>query len=86
MTTLDTILAKKKQLQWQCRRGMLEIDLILKRYLSESYLEADEAEQQLFEALLAENDQQLFLWFTGREEPTSKYEHLICKLRKIDPK
>lgn len=84
MSILDTIEAKKKRLQWQCRRGMLEIDLILKLYLSESYLEADEAERDLFESLLSENDQQLFLWFTGREKSTPEYEHLIRKLRKVD--
>ena len=82
MTNLEAAELKKKQLQWQCRRGMLENDFILKRYLSNSYLEAGETEQALFESLLTENDQQLFLWFTGREEASSKYFDLIEKLRR----
>jgi len=80
MSTLETAEAKKKQLQWQCRRGMLEIDIILKRYLSNSYIESTPEERQLFELLLAENDQQLFLWFTRREESSPKYADLIGKL------
>ena len=82
MPNLEAAELKKKQLQWQCRRGMLENDFILKRYLSESYIKAEEAEQVLFESLLTENDQQLFLWFTGREEASQKYCALIEKLRR----
>lgn len=72
---------KKKRLQWQCRRGMLEIDLLLKRYLSNSYSNSDEIDRGLFESLLAENDQQLFLWLTAQEIAPVKYLHLIEKLR-----
>lgn len=82
MSTLKTAEFKKKQLQWQCRRGMLEIDLILNRYLSNSYIEAEEAEQVIFESLLSENDQQLFLWLMGREEAPAKYFDLVEKLRR----
>lgn len=80
METLELIEAKKQQLQWQCRRGMLENDIILKRYLSNSYMEATPVERQLFELLLTENDQQLFLWFTRREEASARYADLIEKL------
>lgn len=82
MSILKATELKKKQLQWQCRRGMLEIDLILKRYLSDSYLESSELEQTIFESLLTENDQQLFLWFTGREVASEKYFNLVEKLRR----
>ncbi|MES2204974.1 MAG: succinate dehydrogenase assembly factor 2 [Pseudomonadota bacterium] len=82
MHNLEAAELKKKQLQWQCRRGMLENDFILKRYLSNSYLQADETEQALFESLLLENDQKLFLWFMGREEAPPKYCALIEKLRR----
>ncbi len=84
MPTLESDAVKKKilQLRWQCRRGMLEIDIILSRYLSESYEKSSLIEQAIFESLLTENDQQLFLWFTGREEVWPKYVDLVCKLRK----
>lgn len=82
MSTLETAKMKQKKLQWQCRRGMLEIDLVLKRYLSESYLKADENEKTIFEALLIENDQQLFLWLMGKENAPEKYADLVEKLRR----
>ncbi|MCD8499699.1 MAG: succinate dehydrogenase assembly factor 2 [Gammaproteobacteria bacterium] len=37
-----------KRLQWQCRRGMLEIDLLLKRYLSAHYRYVSVDEQAIF--------------------------------------
>ncbi len=64
---------KKKRLEWQCRRGMLEIDIVLKRYLSNKYMQASPDKQQAFESLLSENDQQLFLWITGKETPSKPY-------------
>lgn len=84
MYTLESDAMKKKilQLRWQCRRGMLEIDIVLSRYLSESYEKSSLIERALFESLLTENDQKLFLWFTGREEVCPKYVDLVCKLRK----
>jgi antitoxin CptB len=42
-----------KQLRWRCRRGTLELDLILLRYLDNHYLAADKAEQMAFQPLLA---------------------------------
>ena len=62
MCTIETVQERQKRLQWQCRRGMLEIDILLKRYLSTCYLQAGEEGQRVFEALLSENDQNLFLW------------------------
>ncbi len=82
MSKIETPLEKQKRLQWQCRRGMLEIDLLLKRYLSGGYVKADEDEQTAFESLLTENDQQLFLWLSGREVAPLHYKSLVEKLRR----
>jgi antitoxin CptB len=82
MPTFETTEEKKKRLQWQCRRGMLENDLPLRRYLSTSYLDADPTEQDIFESFLAENDQQMFLWLSGREEAPGHYKDLVEKLRR----
>ena len=71
---------KLKQLQWQCRRGMLEIDLLLNRYLSAHYPHISVDEQATFEALLSENDQNLFLWLTGRSPAPEKYQSILERL------
>ncbi|MCD8525258.1 MAG: succinate dehydrogenase assembly factor 2 [Gammaproteobacteria bacterium] len=71
-----------KRLQWQCRRGMLEIDLLLKRYLSAHYRYVSVDEQAIFESFLSENDQNLFLWLTGRSLAPEKYQ---CILERLHP-
>ena len=58
-----------QRLKWQCRRGMLELDLLLGRFLEESYAALDEAQQQAFARLLQESDQDLQGWLLGKTEP-----------------
>jgi antitoxin CptB len=62
----QTHLAK---LRWHCRRGMLELDVLLGNYLSQRYQTASVAEQKTFERLLGFQDQELYQWFTGQTQP-----------------
>ncbi len=55
------------RLRWACRRGMLELDLLLNNFLNEAFPALSETDQALFIQLLEENDQDLFLWLTGKE-------------------
>lgn len=50
---------KIRRLQWQCRRGMLELDLILESFLNKNYAKLSVCEQDLFEQLLGYSDQEL---------------------------
>lgn len=59
------------KLRWQCRRGMLELDVLLGNFLEKAYVHLSPAEQEQFVELLACNDQELFLWLTGKEIPTN---------------
>lgn len=77
------IALKIKALQWQCRRGMLEIDIFLKRYLSNSYEKASPEEQAIFEAFLTENDQEIFFWLTGQQEVLPQYRGLVEKMKAL---
>ena len=58
------------RLRWQCRRGMLELDFFLQKFLEHSFVNLSEADQQLFTRLLESTDQDLFVWLTGRETPS----------------
>lgn len=58
------------QLKWACRRGMLELDVILNRFLSEAYDNLTAADQALFVDLLSESDPELFDWLLGADTPT----------------
>lgn len=57
----------KPQLYWACRRGMLELDVLLGKFLQGAYPALPTVEQQIFERYLTCQDQTLFLWLTGRE-------------------
>ena len=58
------------RLRWACRRGMLELDVLLGNFLTETYLQQSAHDQDLFEQLLECNDQELFEWLTGRAKPS----------------
>ena len=58
-----------KRLQWQCRRGMLELDVFLKNFLERAYQKLLPSDKALFSRLLESTDQDLFVWLTGREKP-----------------
>lgn len=47
------------RLKWQCRRGSLELDLLLKRYLETVYFVADDEEKACFVELLKLDDGEL---------------------------
>jgi antitoxin CptB len=58
------------RLRWRCRRGMRELDVVLGRYLDQHYPHASPTERRAFEALLDEQDPQLFAYVMGRESPS----------------
>jgi antitoxin CptB len=49
----------KSKLHWQCRRGMRELDILLERYLENSYAESHSAEKSAFRQLLTLSDPEL---------------------------
>ncbi len=61
-----------ERLAWQCRRGMLELDLLLKGYLTHQYAELNASKQAIFRRLLDCGDQDLYDWFMHRAEPTDR--------------
>lgn len=68
------------RLAWQCRRGMLELDIFLGRFFREAYLNLSDEEKAQFVQLLACTDQDLFVWLTGRVEPNDPALVNIIKL------
>lgn len=56
-------------LRWSCRRGMLELDVLLKTFLEEVYPVLTPRHQALFVKLLKSSDQDLFEWFMRKKLP-----------------
>jgi len=53
------------KLKWQCRRGMLELDVILFPFLEQHFNELPQEEQNSFEDLLKQADPDLYTWIMG---------------------
>jgi len=58
-------LMSKAKLRWACRRGMLELDVLLAPFVEEGYDALTEQQKADFERLLACDDPDLFAWFMG---------------------
>ncbi len=62
-------MAVPARLRWRCRRGLLELDLILEGFLEDGWERLDEAGRAGFERLLQQPDQELQGWLLGRTQP-----------------
>ncbi|HCU54461.1 MAG TPA: succinate dehydrogenase assembly factor 2 [Gammaproteobacteria bacterium] len=70
----------ERRLRWQCRRGLLELDLLLLRFVDEQYFTLDADNQQVFQALLKLPDQTLLSWVQGQEIPADEFKNIIINI------
>ena len=61
--------AALNRLRWRCRRGMLENDLILTRFLDSCGDRITDAELTALESVLQLSDNDLWEMLSGRQEP-----------------
>ena len=62
------------------RRGIKEMDLILTAYADANLGAMEDAELSLYDALLNENDQDLYQWVTGQSLPPAHYAVLMSDI------
>ena len=65
---------------WASRRGMLELDLVLMPFAEHCYANLSAQDQQRYHLLLAQEDQDLFAWFLGRQQPSDPDLQVIVDL------
>lgn len=65
---------------WACRRGMLELDLLLQPFCKEMFNGLSERLQQSFQELLTYDDPDLYRWLIGAEAPTH-HQTIIKEIR-----
>jgi antitoxin CptB len=76
--------AELNRLRWRCRRGMLENDLILTRFLDERAAGLDDRDIEALDRLLELSDNELWDLISGREEPAdAAVKPLLDKLRAV---
>jgi len=72
-----------KRLRWRCRRGVLELDVLLMRYLDRRYLSADEAEKAQFMRLLSLEDSDLLRYLLGERTPAAEVAQIVALIRAL---
>jgi antitoxin CptB len=66
-----------RRLRWQCRRGLLELDLLFAGFLEQRYSTLNTDEQDAFQRLLELPDQTLLSWIQGQDEPLPELRNII---------
>ena len=72
----------KNRVYWACKRGMLELDLILIPFFENHYNNLSIHEKRIFSRLLTATDPELFTWLLGREGPPQEMVEIIEKIIK----
>ena len=62
----------ESRLRWQCRRGMLELDLMLESFVEKRYSDLPMKTKKAFHQLLNCQDQILLDYLMGQDTPTDK--------------
>lgn len=71
-----------RRLRWQCRRGHLELDLLLHAFLERHYAQLDTRERQALARLLSYPDDTLWSWLHGAEAaPDRELAALVERIR-----
>ena len=75
-------MARLDKIKWQCRRGLLELDLILQEFNRRHLAGLDPEQLKRYEELLALPDNDLLDLAMGRATvPKARYHHVVQLLR-----
>ena len=74
-------MAEFDRIRWRCRRGLLELDLVLQAFLERGYGRLDDGQRRLFDELLEQPDNDLLDLALGRCEPEPRYRAVVELLR-----
>jgi len=72
MTNTEVQNSELSRLRWQCRRGMLELDLFLESFMDKAYMQLTDKQKKDFSNLLETPDQMLLDYLMGRVIPYDK--------------
>ena len=69
------------KLRWQCRRGVRELDVLMTRFLDESYSGLTDQERSAFRKLLEVQDPIIMGWIFGHDSCENKdLQGIVLKL------
>jgi len=71
------------RLRWRCRRGLLELDIVLARFIEQHYANLSAAEKSEFVELLTEADNDLWEMISGGSATSTAHnEYILTLLRR----
>lgn len=80
----ETRTARLKRLHMRSmRRGTKEMDLILMRFAAARLEAMDEARIARYDALLNENDQDLYQWVTGQVRAPEPHAEMVAEIVRV---
>ncbi len=68
-----------ERVRWRCRRGLLELDIVLGRFIKQRYPALDDRQRSVFEELLDLPDTHLWDVITGKIEPPHEHQHEVLE-------
>lgn len=68
-----------ERVRWRSRRGLLELDIVLGRFIDASYMQLNEAELLVFEELLDMPDNPLWDMIADRREATQEDQRALLE-------
>jgi antitoxin CptB len=75
----DVARERLKRLEWRCRRGMKELDLLLVRYLRAHHGTAPAEERAAFEQFLELPDPDIARYLVGGDVPEDPRQAALCR-------
>ncbi|SFA79976.1 antitoxin CptB [Poseidonocella pacifica] len=85
MTTESREIRLKRLRMRSMRRGIKEMDIILSTWATARLAELDDPSLDLYEALLTENDHDLYRWVAGQDTAPKRYTALIDDIAASTP-
>jgi antitoxin CptB len=70
----------RERIRWRCRRGLLELDIMLNAFLERHFEQLDDADLDVFAHLLTRPDPDLFDLVMGRQDAANAHERQLLVL------
>ena len=68
-----------ERVRWRCRRGLLELDIVLGRFIQQRCASLDNEQRMIFDELLDMPDTELWDVITGKREPAHAHQRVVLE-------
>ncbi|THB71346.1 MAG: hypothetical protein D6B28_07530 [Gammaproteobacteria bacterium] len=70
----------EKNLLWNCRRGMKELDVAIERFMATRFDQLSNKQKEVFYEILKTDDGEFFAWLIDSYEPQNESYKEIVKM------